>query len=694
MGKKKQQQQAPQPIVVTTKTELQDSNSLNHNTNKHSNKQKVSLLRFYEELTLAAKMQHSNRSSFCTKSDDSVNGIAVDFMSTVSGDYITYYYYINKLPRRVPLNFKTQMRQVCDKNTRITFFNSMEPHKMNMTSSKMKSKLRVLSQIGKENEDKEVNAYNMHENIEEIQHQDWVEDSLMYFSDASITRGCGMFRTTMMVQITGKRGLLFDNSVKQVIECAERMGISMVRIMYDLPDVLRSTSPFTHAMLPEVQKNMPISVMTDEIAARFNSYAQGVTGKQGIYFGSDIHTGSPVFKPVKKSPDDPEIWLITAQTGGGKSFYTKFILLELLAMGCNCTILDVEGDEYIPMARALSYGSRVSIVNLGEGTGRYFDPVAIAPPLNIPDIDAESKKMSINYTTSTLKVLLGKTYDTSTWYDTVVADVVAYTYKNAGVTEDPKTWGKSQNLTLHDVYANLGKLIGSQGNEDYDKAVKNAITYLKKYFAPDGIHAGLFKNRISIGEVANADLVICSFGMKGRDPSTVDETQMNLMQLGAAQFSHQRSIFSKAKKKYNVKVWEEVQRWGSFKGSVGVLKTAITGGRKLGDISIVVTNDIGSLLVDDKFALINNSTAKFIGKLVDVKVLHDLCEALAITDLEDELMHISKSEKKKAAGGSESVQSPYTNAFLCCLDNGSYAVSKMLLPKKLATSKIFSTGVH
>lgn len=697
MFRKHKQEQVAQSAVrpeklVTHTTQVVDTNTADAtDVNKYK---KESLLQFYDELTLATQLQEDNKSSFCTQVKNPRNGLAVDLTATVVDDEVTYYYYINKMPQHLPVNFRVQLRQACDKSTRIAFLDLMRPHQMNMNSSKMKAKLRVLAQIGGENDNKDINAYNMHENIADVQRQQWVEDSLLYFSDATTLRSCGLFKATMVVQITGKRGVLFDNSVKKVLECANRLGVTLTRIMYDIPETVKAVSPFSHAFSAEVDRNMPVNVYTDEIAARFTAYSQGVTGHSGLYYGSDVHTGSPVLKPVKATKEDAEVWLVTAQTGGGKSFFTKFLILQLVAMGCNCTILDVEGKEYLSMARFLSHSSKVLVVNLGEGTGRYFDPMAIAPPVGNKEIDSESRKMSMDCTVSMFKVLLGRMYDDSTWFDTVISDAVALTYRKVGVTDDPKTWSKSKSLTLHSVYKTLPELKGTQSNIDYDNAVDSAVTWLAKYFIPGGVRSDLFRSRISISDVADADFIICSFGMAGRDQSTVDETQMALMQLGAAQLSHQRSIFSCARGKYNVKVWEEVQRWGGFKNATSVLKTAITGGRKLGDISIVVTNDPGSLLENDPFALVNNSTAKFIGKLNDTKIIHNLCDTLAVPELESELLHITKASANKVGGSeAQTIKSPYDHAFLCIMGDGNNAVARMEIPKAIASLPVFYTGV-
>ena len=139
----------------------------------------------------------------------------------------------------------------------------------------------------------------------------------------------------------------------------------------------------------------------------------------------------------------------------------------------------------------------------------------------------------------------------------VIDDAVPRAYAERGVTENRMTWGNSAGMTLHDVYRCLKGLRGHRNNADYDLAVDKAVALVAKYFEEGGTRSSLFKQRVAIQDIIDADLVICSFGMAGKSQSSVDEVQMALMQLGAAQLSHQRSIFSKTKGKFNFKLWEQ-----------------------------------------------------------------------------------------------------------------------------------------
>lgn len=659
----------------------------------NSVKKRKGLLSFYDELNVATRLQEQNRSQFCTKAETSTNELAVDFLSTVHKDNVTYYYYINAYPRMLPLNFKESLRSECGRYAKITFIDNINPHDFDWTSSRMKMKLDILAEVGQEKDEQDITAYNLYANIEGQQSKQWIEDSLVYLADADRGRGCGIFAMTTLVMITGRRGVMFDNSVNKICQRATQLGLQMTRIMYNIPEVLRATSPFVHASEPSIESNKPIKILTDEIMARFNTYTQGILGAGGLYMGTDIFTQAPVLKYVKKTTVDPENWLITAKTGGGKSFLVKFLICELLAQGFNGTIFDIEGEEYTSLSNFLAHGSKVVRVNMGLGSGCYFDPVAIFVT-DKDDDDRDAKSTSTDYTLAVLKILLGRTYEESALYEQVLDDVVAYTYLSAGVTADKRTWGKSARLTLHTVYQNLNNLIGTRETAGYDDCVYRTQAVLGRFFEPNGVRANLFRERINFNEIADADLVTCSFGLAGRDETTVDPVQMALMQLYAAQMSHQRSLHSFRRNKYNFKVWEEVQRWGNFPGAAKTIGTAITGGRKLGDVNIIVTNAIEKVLEDDKFAILSNYTSFYVGVIPKAEIRTAVCKAMSIVNMEHELTEIAKTaEKTDEFKGAKAPRSPYKHAFLCCLDGNKYGVVRISAPDAIAKSAVFHTGV-
>ena len=679
------------------------------------------IINLYDDLICTQLIKDS--STECLNKQCGRDEIIMDFLGMYDKNNVTYFYVFTNYPIELPLDYKDKIRLNCHGSTRVSFFNCIHGYRMDWNSPQMKSKLRILRMANEEQANKSVDAFNLHDNLSSMGRQEFIENSLIYLSNADIRRNRTLLKSSVMMTISGVRGEEFDESVMSITEYCKHIGLQADRVVYDVPDIVSYFSPFKHLRNSIGSKvdNIPAQTLTDELVARFSSYSQGILGmggKRALYFGTDIYSGFPVLKVVKYNAEAPEIWLCTAETGGGKSFFVKSLIIQLLANNMNGTIMDVEGNEYSYLANFCSRGSKVVVLNMGEGQGKYFDPVEIPKPTGIEDIDKDAKKMSIDFTNAIFKVLLGRAYQENVWLSSVVNDIVALTYNRFGITDDHRTWVLSEGMTLYDVYDTLrimhdyirstGKerkdLLNKYhlempdyiGNESYMQSIEQAVAFVSPYFNEGGLRRAVFQDRVMVSDIAEADLVVCSFGMAGKATHAIDETQLALMQLSAAQISHQRSIFSKAKGKFNFKVWEEFQRWGKFPDSDKTIGVAVTGGRKLGDTNIIITNVVKELLDDDRFGIFSNKTSFMLGSIDDKQVRNELAERLSIPNMITELDNIAAAHKtddnfKNASGGSSSL---FRFSFLLGLDSSKYGVAKMLVPRSMAQSDLFRTGVR
>lgn len=656
------------------------------------------IVSLYDELIFCQLI--GTDSTSCRFVPQQPNKIGVDFLATYDGPNLIYYYVIDKFPTELFIDFKQRLRRECRPGVRVNFYTCIRPHVIEWESPQMTARLRILGQVADEVNESDINAYNYHSNVQRVGRQDWIEESLVYLADADRARGRALEQVSIMVTVSGERGEDFNDSVKVVENTAKHMGLLLSRVKYEIPQLLQYFSPFKHTYTRDTGNIVPVQVITDEILSRFNTYSQGTLGNKGIYWGTDVYSRFPVIERVKATAETAENWLITAETGGGKSFAVKALLLQLLGMGYNGTIMDIEGFEYIPLANFISHSSKVQVLNMGEGSGKYFDPVEIAALTGIEDIDKDAKKMSVDFTTSTFRVLLGRVFEENYWLDTVINDAVSLTYQKAGVTEDRATWPRSIGLTLHDVYSNLAELKGGRDDPEYDKAISQALAFTSRYFEEDGTRSELFRERVLISDLVDADLVICSFGMAGKSPQSIDPIQLNLMQMGAAQLSHQRSIFSKSRGRFNFKLWEEFQRWGKFPDADKTIGVALTGGRKLGDVNVIVTNKVSELLTTDTFGIFDNITSFMCGAIADSKVREEFCLRMSIPLMIKELDRISSAARvvddepdEGEAARFKGRESIFAYSFLVGLNRNKYAITRMELPEALRASQLFRTGV-
>lgn len=636
--------------------------------------------------------------------------------ATMSGTKrINFYYTIDGYPPRLPIDYRDRIRGEARDGIRISFISTFEPTRIDWNSPQIKSKIRTWKDIDEDSE--EVTSYNYNKSIAAMDSRERRRDSLVYLADAEKRRKRNLFKYRTLMVISGYRGEPFDKTVFEVLEYCKNVGIVVTRVERDLPEYLRAFSPFSAQLSSSVLKGVGSNTIPDEQIARLSSYTQGKIGRSGIMFGSDIYSGFPVYKQLKKSDTDAEIILITAETGGGKSFFLKALLIQLLADDkYNGTINDIEGSEYLPLAGFLSENDEVVVLNMAEGEGCYYDPFEITPT-GIEELDKNLFSFCKSFTNSYFRVLIGESLlEDNDWAQKIVNNAISAAYTELGVEEgDPETWGNTSGYDLFYVYSKFKDLyeecleLEGKNEEDlelheryklnpgYKDSLDRVVAKLSEYFEPfenGGIRSDVFSRKVSLEDIVNAKLLVNSFGMEGRSADTIDKTQMALTQLSAANISYIRSIFSKAAGKFNFKVWEEFQRWGTFPGSTNTIKTAITGGRKLGDVNFIVTNNVKELLDDDRFAIFDNTTSFAIGAIASASTREALCRELSVPTLLDELDSIVlKKGNAETFEQQDAIASVYDKAFLVCLDKSVSTITKMILPDSIARSVIFKTGV-
>ena len=634
-------------------------------------------------------------------------------------DNICFLYTIDGYPKDIPINYRADIRKEAKGVVRVSFISTFEPTRLDWQSPQMKSKMRTWKTI--EEESDVVTAYNYVENVSSMDSTERRKASLIYLADADQRRARNLFKYRTLMIISGTRGDAFDKSVFEILNYCKNAGIVVNRVETNIPMFLRAFSPFSMELGNGALKEVGSNTITDEQIARFSNYAQGKIGRGGIIFGTDIFSGYNVYKQIKKKSTDAENILITAETGGGKSYMLKALLLQLVGLDeYTGTINDIEGFEYIPFGGFIANNDKVVVLNMAEGQGCYYDPFEIVLTGD-PDLDKDMFSYSKSFTNSIMCVCIGaKLLTENTWAQKIINNAISKAYTDIGVSEnEPETWTRTKSRDLFYVYSKFKELYDEyfvlkgknidelplhdryKLNDGYIDALDKVVANLSEYFEPlanGGIRSDVFREKVSLSDIVDAKLVINSFGMAGKSADTVDKTQMSLAQLSAANISYIRSVFSKAKGKFNFKVWEEFQRWGQFPGSATTIKTAITGGRKLGDVNFIITNNVKELLDDDRFAIFDNITSFAVGAIASANTRERICAQLSVPQLLPELdaLVLKRGDSTSFEGSNEEgdTLSIYDKAFLVHLDKSVTTIVKMNLPKHVANSEIFKTGVN
>lgn len=639
--------------------------------------------------------------------------ISIGFSNIASATQITKYFMITNFPDYLSTRLMDQIRMACiDSGVKVNFYIYGAPYKIRWDSAEMKNKMNIWKDYTDKAPD-DPNVFEYRQKRDSALAKQRIINSTRYLNDAELNQKRTTMKVSFVVAISGRRDdeslLNLSRSIQAFKSLCNIAEIKYREIQVNLMDWIQTLEPLSMRNIKETTSRISRKAMTDDILAHFNSYKQGRVGTTGVPLGIDIVSKVPALWKFKEDPDAPENWLISATTGGGKSYFVKTLLTYLLADGFVVTVLDYEGDEYTNLANYIktSNPDDVRVISMGKGSAVYFDPMEIPELTGDMKVDADLKESAINYTLSTFRIITCGIEEELTQYEQrIISSAIKRVYDRAGVTDDMQTWCKSKGLRIHMVYDEIKKMVDSQElvDESLDnirhKSAFKIADAASVYFEEGEAKAGTFKHPMSANELYNARFIVFSFGMNGATSSQIDPAVLALKQLSVANVSIQVSNYCKyVRHCFNVKVWEEYQRWGEAKGSAEIISNAMTGGRKRGDVNFIITNDLQNILDDTNEIskrIYQNIQGYAIGKITDQRIRAEFCDSKEEPDLEPILALIDKASgadgsksKRKASG----IGNRYKNAFCVILPNGKKTVVKAMLPSVVVKSDLFRTGV-
>lgn len=642
--------------------------------------------------------------------------IHIGFSNISSNTQLTKYYMINRLPDWLQPRLIDDIRDKCMKDgVKINFYFHCTPHRINWDSAEMRNRMRVWKSYSNQHAGP-IDVFDYRTQHTESQARNRMINSTRYLNEAELDYKRTFLSTMIVITISASRDMIsltnMSDSIKELKNFCNKSDIKIAELRINMLDWVRALSPFSLHVEKELSDKLSKRLLSDDILANLNSYKQGRVGDHGVPLGIDVLSNTPVLKRFKEDPDGADNWLVSAATGGGKSYWIKALLTYLLAEGFVCCIMDYEGDEYTNLANFIRAGNPddVKIVSMGKGSNVYFDPCEIPDLTGDPKVDDDAKESAISFIMSIFRLIVKGTEEPFTRAEErVMSLAISRMYDTVGVTDNKNTWHRSKGLKLGDVYYEIKEIVESKELVDNEadnikhKAATSILDATSIYFEPGEAKYGTFRNPMSANELYNAKFIVFSFGMKGAAASATDPITLGLKQLSVAYVNIQISNYCKyVRHCFNVKVWEEFQRWGEIKGSAETINNSITGGRKRGDVNFIITNDLAALIDDNNplgKKLRQNIQNFAIGKIKDSSTRKEFCEKFDLQEIALALDKIAKAHSAQQTGiqkATESIgtQSKYKNAFCVALEDGNKAVVKVKLPEALTQSNLFRTGVN
>lgn len=642
---------------------------------------------------------------------DSERGISLRKPAYVDSNFqysqtnqVTAYYYIDQLPEEMEIGYRATLRSVAPIGVGINFIELNENFEINWNDPAFKSRMTIRDTVAKDKEQEYQNEseYTAHKNKHDRDVEERLVKSIQYVRTATMNKVDvrKLLKVRILVIITGNRGADFSSTLESFERlCNSRDGLKYHRIHNVITDTVKDLSPFRLKLSEAQARKYPSTLSSDELRARFHPFEQGIVGYGRTYIGTNIHTNSPVFVEFKRNPTDAEIILALGMTGSGKSFLIKDIVVQLPAhSNMVMTINDYEGGEYDMLGDLVAQDGTTVKLDFSKGSGRYYDPTPLVST-GVPSLDEALIQNATENIIALFRAIGGKTLlENHDWIPKIIENGTNQFYRDLGVTEDTSTWIYTAGKSIYDVYQAMLDY-RPLDESDLEKFQQDRAHFIEKY-APylDKTRKinNYFKHAVSLHDIVDADVVICNYNMRGVSESQLSELDQILIPLNASIISYYRTIFPFARGKYNIKVWEEVQRMNKLEGAISLLKTPLSGGRKMGDINIVSTNDPAELLKEDVFNLFDSATLRLVGKIPSAQTRELVCQRLGLQDVSDELDLIGEvvdEEEGINVDYDDVLNDPYKKAFVAKLATNETVVIKAMLPKNLAETPLFKTGV-
>jgi hypothetical protein len=465
----------------------------------------------------------------------------------------------------------------------------------------------------------------------------WMIESWLFVKKAKEEEKSSFAKTTIILE------LVADND-DILFECEKTLKDYMFRNEIKYSEVFLQSNEYNKAFSPAgneqnnlLAKMTKSTILNDNIITSFDIPTHGNVGDdKGLYFGTDIYTGLPIFYDLRKGSDAKNI-LISANTGEGKSNFLKGLFSSVDILGMNSITLDYEGDEYTPIGNLYD----ASFIKVSGENSRYFNTISIGDLTGDPDIDPGLKKEAVGVTQRVFSLLLDEKNGMTFQETSIFSDCINRVYDKFGVTEDPLTWKFSKGCTYFHIYGELVEMSKEDYFvKEYGQHIKDVVIKLRTYFEFDGINRSMFNNPINLEELLGTRHIVFSFGMKGLDESLINTKELSLKQLFVGYITTLISNYNKSKGKLTAIYLEELQRYLMHAHSGSVVANMVSGGRKRGMILFLITNAplqlFSSLNTDEELkkhveAILGNINGLVLGRMKE-KVSTTIAEYFNVED--------------------------------------------------------------
>lgn len=305
---------------------------------------------------------------------------------------------------------------------------------------------------------------------------------------------------------------------------------------------------------PKALKDIPPVVFSTQTFAESMPVIQGANDTKGVLMGHDTISGYPYFIDFKATAAAKNI-MVEAGSGWGKTFLAAYWLYPFYASGFNLAIMDIKGNEFTALAKALK-----GIVLSMRPTSTYYINTFIWRPQEVFDGDYKTyANERIRMSKDRMLCMCDFDERNESLAEALFEEFLQHVYTSIGaMSTNVNTWSRTNHLTPYIIYDMFTKYVSNEVRIKYKVIIDSTIERLKMYMCERGSKSHLFRNAYSYLDILETQCLTFDFGLLENSGET-DRVIFHLKVMDMVTINDEYVSYKKRKGQWTVKLLEESQ---------------------------------------------------------------------------------------------------------------------------------------
>ena len=403
-----------------------------------------------------------------------------------------------------------------------------------------------------------------------------------------LNTGVQFYKTRFYITVRTQTGTEMGMALQKIKSYFHTIGADYKIIKSDLNEHLEYIATVSDKV-PKNVKDIRYTVQTQQTLAEILPMNQGMNDLDGVFMGLDVFNNAPYFIDFRKSSGAKNIY-VAAKSGYGKTFLVINWLLDMYSRRYNLCIMDIKGNEFDKMVKALG-GLILSMRNNSKQYINYFKWLKSEVVDGEYDLYASDRFRKAR---DLIVAICDFGERNLSKGESLIEEFLQSYYTSLGVLRDnPNTWYLTERITPNDLFIGFYNYLSVEIKRKYGALTDDALDRIKIYFSREGSKSHMFTEEYTYDDIHNSNILLFDFGIL-EDTGYQDPVTFKIHVMFMRDIMTEFIAEKKRRKEWTGVVMEESQIVPDY--VIEVYSEMITLGRSRNQVNMILGNSIETLM--------------------------------------------------------------------------------------------------